>query len=100
IRDDLGTGVQTCALPIWHEIIGRHGVQSYPRPCRTVDKGAELLWRHILEPDQQVHARVGPRHLNTRAQMHVQRLQERGPTGSIEIGRASWRERGWTAEGE
>src|SRR5207244_10095275 len=71
IRDDLVTGVQTCALPIWLEV-----ADKAPSPEEEAEQ-IEFLARWLLSLDDQERAVVA-HSLN-----------------GLEIGRASCRERVW-----
>src|SRR5206468_5665111 len=99
IRDLIVTGVQTCALPIWSTLLaGRHALRALPHAA----DGRLRRHRGAIEIARLLHGLYRPfehRFAGT------EWLRRGGPylfwhlRFSIEIGRASCRERGYSARG-
>src|SRR5207244_5560095 len=94
-RDDLVTGVQTCALPIYWLFVDIHLLADFSKrniPAATI--GWELPGDTVssVMVDNEGGGRLALEHLHKLGHRKIAFI--RGPKTLIEIGRASCRERG------
>src|SRR5207244_8337606 len=99
IRDDLVTGVQTCALPISMSRPGDRSFTPWLAEC-TAKLSAAYSPRVIHEPVSTKRTIVAIAAADSTACPGSPHRSARGPYGKgAQIGRASWRGRGGSAGG-
>src|SRR5207244_10275816 len=99
IRDDLVTGVQTCALPILIQTDAAVNPGNSGGPLLDADGAVIGINTAVLPYARGIGFAVPARTASWVAAVLIQKGEVARPRIGVEIGRASCRERGETAEG-